>query len=108
MRRSCGRLEEVDQGLGIAMCRCGMTAVLAAAIFVVCLLVPNSAGAEIVVTVDKAKQRMFVEVDGEQRHEWLVSTGLGNTPSGSYRPQFLARHHRSSLFNNAPMPYSIF
>ena len=72
------------------------------------LLASGAANAEIVVTVDKAKQRMFVAVDGEHRHTWPVSTGVGNTPSGSYRPQLLSRNHRSSIFNNAPMPYAIF
>ena len=76
--------------------------------FVVCVLVCGSAAAEIVVTVDKAKQRMFVVVDGEHRYTWPVSTGLGNTPSGSYRAQILSRNHRSTIFGNAPMPFAIF
>lgn len=66
------------------------------------------AAADIVVTVNKATQRMSVSVDGEPRYTWMVSTGLYGTPSGSFRPQSLSRYHRSSLFNNAPMPYSIF
>jgi lipoprotein-anchoring transpeptidase ErfK/SrfK len=66
------------------------------------------ARAEIVVTVDKAAQRMDVVVDGEHRYSWPVSTGLAGTPSGSFRPQTLSRYHRSRLFNNAPMPYAIF
>ena len=90
------------------MLRLGRAAVTAAAVLAVCLLAPVAARAEIVVTVDKAKQRMFVMVDGEHRYTWPVSTGLGNTPSGSYRPQVLSRNHRSTLFNNAPMPYAIF
>lgn len=82
--------------------------VVAAAMFIVGLWVPAVAHPEIVVTVDKAKQRMFVMVDGEHRYTWPVSTGLGNTPSGSYRPQVLSRNHRSRIFNNAPMPFAIF
>jgi lipoprotein-anchoring transpeptidase ErfK/SrfK len=85
-----------------------MAAVFAAAMFVVFSLACGPAGAEIVVTVDKAKQRMFVVVDGEHRYTWPVSTGLGGTPSGSYRPQILSRNHRSSIFGNAPMPFAIF
>lgn len=81
---------------------------MAAAAAVVTLLTSGAASADVVITVDKAKQRMFVMVDGEQRYTWPVSTGIGGTPSGSYRPQSLSRHHRSSLFGNAPMPYSIF
>jgi lipoprotein-anchoring transpeptidase ErfK/SrfK len=76
--------------------------------FAVCVLACGSAVAEIVVTVDKAKQRMFVVVDGEHRYTWPVSTGLGNTPSGSYRAQILSRNHRSTIFGNAPMPFAIF
>lgn len=68
----------------------------------------SSARADVVVKVDKASQSMSVLVDGEQRYTWPVSTGLVNTPSGSYRPQAFSRYHRSSLFNNAPMPYAIF
>jgi lipoprotein-anchoring transpeptidase ErfK/SrfK len=67
-----------------------------------------SASAEIVVTVDKAKQRMHVVVNGEHRYSWPVSTGTGGTPSGSFRPQLLSRNHRSSIFGNAPMPFAIF
>ena len=85
-----------------------MAAVTAAAMLAVSLLACGAADAEIVVTVDKAKQRMFVVVNGEHRYTWPVSTGLAGTPNGSYRPQVLSRNHRSRLFNNAPMPYAIF
>jgi len=81
---------------------------MAAAMLAVWLLPCGSAQAEVVVTVDKAKQRMFVMVDGEHRYTWPVSTGLGGTPSGSFRAQILSRYHRSSIFGNAPMPYAIF
>ena len=56
----------------------------------------------------KPTQRMSVSVDGQPRYTWAVSTGVHGTPSGTFRPQSLSRNHRSSLFNNAPMPYSIF
>ena len=90
------------------MRRVGMAAAFAAAMFAASFMACGAAVAEIVVTVDKAKQRMYVVVDGEHRYTWPVSTGLGNTPSGSYRPQILSRNHRSTLFNNAPMPFAIF
>jgi lipoprotein-anchoring transpeptidase ErfK/SrfK len=85
-----------------------MAAAFAAAMLAVFSLACGSAAAEIVVTVDKAKQRMFIVVDGEHRYTWPVSTGLGGTPSGSFRPQILSRNHRSSIFGNAPMPFAIF
>ncbi len=51
---------------------------------------------------------MSVIVDGQQRYSWAVSTGIYGTPSGTFRPQSLKRHHRSTIYNSAPMPYSIF
>jgi lipoprotein-anchoring transpeptidase ErfK/SrfK len=66
------------------------------------------AAADLVVTVNKSTQRMSVSVDGQPLYTWVVSTGVHGTPSGTFRPQSLSRYHRSSLFNNAPMPYSIF
>jgi lipoprotein-anchoring transpeptidase ErfK/SrfK len=69
---------------------------------------PGHARADVMVTVDKSSQRMSVIVNGEHRYTWSVSTGIYGTPSGTFRPQSLARHHRSTLYNNAPMPYSIF
>jgi lipoprotein-anchoring transpeptidase ErfK/SrfK len=74
----------------------------------VSVLPSGGARAEIVVTVDKARQQMAVVVDGEHRYTWPVSTGLGGTPSGSFRAQLLSRNHRSTIFGNAPMPYAIF
>jgi lipoprotein-anchoring transpeptidase ErfK/SrfK len=68
----------------------------------------DRAQAEIVVRVSKASQSMSVTVDGEHRYTWAVSTGVGGTPSGTYRPQSLSRNHRSSIYGGAPMPYSIF
>ena len=61
------------------------TAASAAAMLAVSLLPTGSATAEVVVKVDKARQQMFVMVDGVHRYTWPVSTGLGGTPSGSYR-----------------------
>jgi lipoprotein-anchoring transpeptidase ErfK/SrfK len=72
------------------------------------LSVPHTASADVLVQVDKASQRMSVTVNGQQRYTWAVSTGIYGTPSDTFRPQSLDRNHRSSLFNNAPMPYSIF
>ena len=85
-----------------------MAAVFAAAMFAASWLGCGAASAEIVVTIDKAKQRMLVVVNGEHRYTWPVSTGLGGTPSGNFQPYTLSRYHRSRLFANAPMPYAIF
>jgi lipoprotein-anchoring transpeptidase ErfK/SrfK len=72
--------------------------------------VPDRADAEVVVHIDKSRQRMSVVVDGQTRHVWLVSTGRRGfgTPSGVYRPQRLARQWFSRKYYNSPMPHSIF
>jgi hypothetical protein len=39
-----------------------------------------------------------------------VKTGLASAPTdpGTFRVTFKDLHHRSTIFNNAPMPYSVF
>ena len=90
------------------MRRFSRAAVTAVAVGVMVVSIAGVAQADIVVTVDKATQRMTVVVDGEHLYTWPVSTGLAGTPSGSFQPYTLSRYHRSRLFGNAPMPYAIF
>ncbi|RYC32207.1 murein L,D-transpeptidase [Lichenibacterium minor] len=73
-------------------------------------LLPAAASADVLVTVDKAAQRMTVAVDGQDRYSWPVSTGVADhdTPSGSFQPMRLDRDHFSREWDDAPMPYSIF
>jgi len=70
----------------------------------------GGAQASVLVTVDKSQQRMSVAVDGMVRYDWPVSTGRAGygTPSGVYRPQYLARRWFSRKYYNSPMPYAIF
>ncbi len=60
--------------------------------------------------VDLSSQTMTVFVDGRRSYHWKVSTARPGkvTPTGRFAPEYLSRYHRSSLYNNAPMPYSIF
>jgi lipoprotein-anchoring transpeptidase ErfK/SrfK len=81
---------------------------VAAAIVLSMLALASAARAEVLVQIDKSSQRMSVSVNGQHRYTWSVSTGIYGTPSGTFRPQTLSRNHRSSLYHNAPMPYSIF
>lgn len=62
------------------------------------------------VVVDVSEQSMAVYVDRALDAVWPVSTARAGkvTPRGSWSPNFLSRHHRSSLYNGAPMPFSIF
>lgn len=60
--------------------------------------------------VDISKQTMVVTHHGRVKYVWKVSTGRGRyyTPTGTYSPKWLSRHHRSRKYNNAPMPHAIF
>jgi lipoprotein-anchoring transpeptidase ErfK/SrfK len=53
---------------------------------------------------------MSVFHEGRLLYRWPVSTAGNNkiTPVGTYRPEFLSKNHKSSRYNNAPMPYAIF
>ncbi|MER2269464.1 L,D-transpeptidase family protein [Methylobacterium oxalidis] len=64
----------------------------------------------ILITIDKAAQRMRVTVDGKLRHSWSVSTARApfKTPAGTFRPLRLVKEHYSREWDDAPMPYSIF
>lgn len=69
-----------------------------------------AAAAELTVRIVLSTQSMTVSRAGEVLHEWPVSTARTGkvTPVGTFRPQWLARYHQSSLYDNAPMPWSIF
>ena len=68
------------------------------------------ATADVVVNISKSSQTMTVEVDGTPLYEWRVSTARPGyeTPTGFFRPERLARVWHSTLYHNAPMPYSVF
>ncbi|MCB1333355.1 MAG: L,D-transpeptidase [Roseivivax sp.] len=74
-------------------------------------LAPIVAGATpLVARVDIASQTMTVYQDGKPTFEWPVSTARPGkvTPRGTWTAQWLSKHHRSSRYNNAPMPFAIF
>ena len=68
------------------------------------------AAAGVLVTIDKATQRMAVAVDGRTLYVWRVSTGRPGygTPSGTFQPQWMARTYFSKKYYDAPMPFAIF
>ena len=68
------------------------------------------AAPKVVAKVSLATQTMNVYVDDTLLHSWSVSTARRGykTPPGSYAPYLLDRNHHSRLYNNAPMPYSVF
>jgi lipoprotein-anchoring transpeptidase ErfK/SrfK len=82
--------------------------ILAALIAV--LVVPSAQAASVVARVDKSSQTMTVYHHGKVIGHWPVSTARAGkvTPSGTWTAKSMKRYHRSSRYNNAPMPYSIF
>lgn len=66
--------------------------------------------AQLVAQVSISTQTMTVIQGGKVIHSWKVSTARRGkvTPVGSWTPKWLSRNHRSSRYNNAPMPYAIF
>lgn len=85
--------------------------VFAALAAVLVLVLPQAALADrIVARVSISTQTMHVYQDGQLLYEWPVSTARRGkvTPTGSWTAQWLSRNHRSSRYNNAPMPYAIF
>jgi lipoprotein-anchoring transpeptidase ErfK/SrfK len=81
--------------------------------FIFCLalgcLSTVAAKAEILINVNKSTQRLAVYVDGAQRYNWAISSGLaGGPPSGAFRPERLERKWYSRKYDWAPMPNAIF
>jgi lipoprotein-anchoring transpeptidase ErfK/SrfK len=80
------------------------------AVLALVLAVPSAQAASIIARVDKSQQTMTVYHHGEVIGRWKVSTARPGkvTPSGTWSAKMLSRHHRSSRYDNAPMPFSIF
>lgn len=71
--------------------------------------VPGIAG-DLVAYVDISSQTMTVSSYGQTVYVWRVSTARSgyHTPTGSYRPQRMARMWYSKKYDNSPMPHSVF
>ena len=75
------------------------------------VLQPSAAfAAQLVAQVSISSQTMTVIYRGAVIHNWKVSTARRGkvTPLGTWTAKWLSRNHRSSRYNNAPMPYAIF
>ena len=64
----------------------------------------------IIAVVDKSDQKLHLYENGLKKHSWEVSTARKGkvTPTGTWNAKWLSKYHKSSIYNNAPMPYSIF
>ena len=61
------------------------------------------------IAVDLSSKHMTVFVGNEKRYTWNVAIGPGqSTRPGEFRVQSLSPDHHSSIYNNEPMPHSIF
>lgn len=82
---------------------------LLAALVLFSLPVIGSA-APLVAKIDISSQTMTVYENGKPTYQWAVSTARRGkvTPRGTWTAKWLSRHHKSSRYNNAPMPFSIF
>jgi lipoprotein-anchoring transpeptidase ErfK/SrfK len=60
--------------------------------------------------IDLSDQEMTVFLDEVALYRWPVSTARAGkfTPVGLYSVQSMKRRHYSTLYHNAPMPWSIF
>jgi len=74
------------------------------------LLAGPVAAERLEIVVDKSEQSMRVELDGRIVGDWPVSTARAGkvTPVGLFAPVTLKEMHYSTLYNNAPMPWSVF
>lgn len=81
-----------------------------AALWIFAALYSFQAHATVLAHIKLSEQRLHLYVDGEKKHVWKISAGKrpGWTHTGTFRPEFLDRYHRSRAFGGAPMPYSVF
>ncbi|SMX38287.1 L,D-transpeptidase [Maliponia aquimaris] len=89
-----------------------MNRIFAAAVgaAMLCLAPLMAAAAPLVAKVDVSTQTMTVIYNGQVAYRWPVSTARPGkiTPTGQWNAQWLSKYHRSSIYNNAPMPFAIF
>lgn len=83
---------------------------LAALVALISITPLMAAAGTVVARVDISQQLMTVYHHGQPLYTWPVSTARSGkiTPRGEWTAKWLSKHHKSSRYNNAPMPYSIF
>lgn len=62
------------------------------------------------IAINLTSQRLTVTENGRTKYTWKISSGRTGylTPTGNYRPQWMARMWHSRKYDWAPMPHSIF
>jgi lipoprotein-anchoring transpeptidase ErfK/SrfK len=81
-----------------------------AALTLLLLLAWPVQAAQLEARIDLSDQEMTVVFEGQAIHHWPVSTARAGkfTPTGLFHVQVMKRMHYSTLYDNAPMPFSIF
>lgn len=64
----------------------------------------------LLIDIDLTKQRMVVTENGKAKYTWPISSGREGyrTPTGTFRPQWMAKMWYSKQYDDAPMPHSVF
>ncbi len=68
----------------------------------------------VVAKISLSQQKLYLNVTDDRGRKstyvWKVSTGAAGyaTPKGLYHPTWLDKNHKSSQYEDAPMPYSVF
>lgn len=72
--------------------------------------VQANAAARLEARIDISSQTMIVKQYGKVKHKWKISSGRKgySTPTGQWSAQWLSKNHKSSKYNNAPMPFAVF
>jgi hypothetical protein len=83
---------------------------LPALALLVAAMLPSSAFATLLISINKTTQTMQVALNGRPLWQWPVSTGRAGyaTPSGKFTPFRLEEDHYSKEWDDAPMPHAIF
>lgn len=71
---------------------------------------PPKPQTSVVISVSLTDQHMTVTENGAPKYTWPISSGRSGyvTPTGTFRPQWMARLWHSRKYDNAPMPHAIF
>ena len=66
--------------------------------------------ANLIADISLSSQTMTVMQNGIVMYRWKVSTARRGyvTPRGSWKAKWLSRYHRSSKYDDAPMPFAVF
>jgi hypothetical protein len=110
---SCVLLETFDRSISLIhrlrVMKSVLIGILGLTVFLFSAL-PSASADVLQVRVDLSEQSMRVYNNGRKLYLWPISSARAGkvTPVGTFQPQFLSAKHKSSLYDDAPMPWSVF